>query len=207
MGLQRTVFCATEAWPWAVLPRVLGWLELGSAPPSLYNSRDIEALLPSSHVGNLLLLQLWNAARTLVSLPFPFCKECDYGTCLYSLGILDFVLVLSGLGTHVKQIHHVPLDRVLLPSEALEGVGHSASTCSQLPTCLLHSQCGYAGLPLGSPVPGTRSPLRKRSCSLHMGVACTRLRMIRACFSRDRLRAATDLGRQDLPGEAMHMQS
>lgn len=83
--------------------------------------------------GYLLLLHLWNAARTLVSLPFPLCKECDYGTCLYSLGILGFVLVLTGLGTRVKQIHHVPLDKALLPRKAW---CEALSTGSQLPTCL-----------------------------------------------------------------------
>lgn len=115
-----------EAWPWAVPPQVLGCLELGSAPPSLYNAHDIGTLLPAFLTcGYLLLLHLRNAARTLVSLPFPLCKECDHGTCLYSLGILDFVLVLTCLGTRVKQIHHVPWDRALLPSKALEGVGCS----------------------------------------------------------------------------------
>lgn len=62
--------------------------------------------------------------------PFSICKECDYGACLFSLGILGFVLVLTGLGTCVKQIPRVPLDRTLLPRKTLRV--WTLSTCSQL---------------------------------------------------------------------------
>lgn len=48
-----------------------------------------------------------------------------------------FVLVLTGIGTRVKQIHHVPLNRALLPSKhTSEGVRHCVHrlTAAHLPT-------------------------------------------------------------------------
>lgn len=143
----------------------LGCLHQGSEVSGARHSPTLPVKFPSHWgtpafltCGYLLLLHFWNAARTLVSLPFPFGKECDYGTCLYSLGVLDFVLVLTGLGTRVKQIHRFPLDRALLPGKASEGVGHCVH---MLTAAHLHcGECGCTGLPLGSPVPGPGHPLR-----------------------------------------------